>query len=148
MSFRKTFSGVKKDMKGLFRGKKRNKDKEGPGTIAEGADLEASPSRSESPFLGGGNRDIEGSGSNLAGGQISSADRPEQRAKSEPVRAGGGKTNQGDGEGGVDQTEPSQAQRPRPPSNVEAVVGGGHGETAGQVGSDTLILNNAQSDGM
>ena len=131
----KHFFGRKKDIKGLFRGKKRNKDKEGPGTIAEGADLEESPSRSESPFVGGGDRDLKGSGSNLVGGQFSSADRPEQRDKSEPVPAGG-KTNQGDGEEGADQIELSQAQRPRPHSNVKAVVGGGHGEKAGQVPSD------------
>ena len=147
MSFRNTFSGVKKDIKGLFRGKKRNKDKEGPGTIAEGADLEESPSRSESPFVGGGDRDLKGSGSNLVGGQFSSADRPEQRDKSEPVPAGG-KTNQGDGEEGADQIELSQAQRPRPHSNVKAVVGGGHGEKAGQVPSDILISDSAKPDGM
>ena len=140
MSFRNTFSGVKKDIKGLFRGKKRNKDK-GPG-------LEESLSRSESPFVGGGGCDLEGSGSNPVGGHISSADRPEQRDKSDAVPADEGKTDQGEGTGDVDQIEPSQAQSPHPHSNVEAAVGGGHGEKAGQVPSDTLILNNTQSDGM
>ena len=140
MSFRNTFSGVKKDIKGLFRGKKRNKDK-GPG-------LEESLSRSESPFLGGSDRDLGGSGSNPVGGHISLAECPAQQDKSEPVPAGGGKTSQGEGEGDLDQIEPSQAQRPLPHSNVEAVVGGGRGEKAGQVPSDTLILDRTKPDGM
>ena len=148
MSFQKTFSSVKKDIKDRFRGSKCNRGQKGPSTGEGGADMEESLSRLESPFIGGGDRDLEGSGSNPVGGHISSADRPEQRDKSEPVPADEAKTSQGEGEGDIDQIKPSQAQRPPPHSNIEAVVGGGHGEKAGQVPSDTLILDSAKPDSM
>ena len=148
MSVRETFSRLKNGVKRRFKGRKRNQDRESVGTSGGRTDLEESLSRSGSPFVGVSDRDPEGSGLNPVGGHMSSADRPAQRDKSEPVPAGGGKTNQGDGEGDVDQIEPSQAQRARPHSNVEAVVGGGHGEKADQVPSETLIPDSAKPDGM
>ena len=148
MSVRETFSRLKKGVKRRFKGRKHNQDGESVGSSGARTDLEESLSRSGSPFAGVSDRNPEGSGFNPVEGHISSADRPAQRDKSEPVPAGGGKTNQGDGEGDVDQIEPSRAQRPRPHSNVEAVTGAGHGEKADQVPSKTLIPDSAKPDGM
>ena len=149
MSFRKIVSGVKKDIKGLFRGSKRNKDKKGPGTSGEGADLEESLSRSESPFVKGGDNGIGGSGSNPVGGHIGSVDRPAQRDGSDPVFTSGSDPNQeGEGTGDVDPNEGGQTKPSLAHSDVEAVVGSGLGGRSEQVPSDASNPGSAKPDGM
>ena len=149
MSFRQKISTFKKDIKDRFKGSKRNRDKKGPGTSGESAGLEESLSRSESPFVGGGDRDLEGSGSNPVGGHIGSTDRPAQRDESEPVPAVETKTGpEGEGEGGVDENEAGQTQPSYPHPDVKAVVEGGHGERVERVPSDTSISESAKPNGM
>ena len=85
MSLRETFSKVKKDVKDRFKGSKRKKDRKRPGASGGRAEMEESLSRSESPFVEGGDRDPEGSGAGTVGGPISSTDRPAQQGRSEPA---------------------------------------------------------------
>ena len=150
MSFRQTFSKVKKDIKGRFKGLRRKRDKRGPGTSGEGTDLEESRSRSESPFAGGGDRHLEGSGSNLAGEPIGSTDRPAQRAESDLVSLGKSKPDAAEGREDVNigQSEGGQPQPLRPLSDVEAMVGSGHGGQVEPVPSDPSIPENAKPDSM
>ena len=109
MSFRQKISTFKKDIKDRFKGSKRNRDKKGPGTSGESAGLEESRSRSESPFVGGGGRDLEGSGSNPVGGHIGSTDRPAEREESEPVPAVETKTGpEGKERGTLMKTKPAR----------------------------------------
>jgi hypothetical protein len=150
MSFRQTFSKVKKDIKGRFKGLRRNRDKRGPGTSGEGTDLEESRSRSESPFVGGGDRDLEGSGSNPAGEPIVSTDRPAQQDESDPVSLGEITLDAAEGRGDVDvdQSEGGQPHPLRPHSDVEAVVGSGHSGKVEPAPSDPSIPENAEPTGM
>ena len=149
MSFRQTFSKVKKNVKGRFKGSKRNQDKTGPGTSDQSAGLEESLSRSESPFVGGGNRDLEGSGSNLVGGHIGSTDRPAQQDELDPVSLGESRPDAAEGKGDVDigQSEGGQPQPLRPQSGVEAVVGSGRSGQVEPVPSDPSIPENAKPNG-
>ena len=150
MSFRQTFSKVKKNFKGSFKGSKRNRDKTGPGTGGESVGLEESLSRSESPFVGGGHRDLEGSGSNLVGGHIGSTDRPAQQDESDPVSVGESKPDATEGKGDADsnQSEGGQPQPLRPQSDAEAAVGTGHSGKVEPVPSDPSISENAKPSGM
>ena len=149
MSFRKTVSGVKKDIKGFFRGSKRNKDKKGPGTSGEAADVGESLSRSESPFAGSGDHSLGGSGSNPVGGHIGSVDRPAQRDGSHPVFTGGSDPNQeGEGTGDVDPNEGSQTKPSLAHSDVEDVVGSGLGGRSEQVPSDASNPGSAKPQGV
>ena len=71
MSFQQSFSKViKGSIKNLFKGSQRGRDDKGSATSGERVESEESRLRSESPFVGGGNRDPDGSGSNPVGGRI------------------------------------------------------------------------------
>ena len=87
MSVRETFSRVSKDIKDRLKGSKRNKGRKRPGTSQGGADFGESLSRSESPVVGGGNRDPAGSGASTVVGRIGSTDRPVQQDGSDPGSA-------------------------------------------------------------
>ena len=150
MSFRETFSRVKKDVKDRFKGSKRKKDRKGPGASGGRAEMEESLSRSESPFVEGGDRDPEGSGAGTVGGPISSTDRPAQQGRSEPastserIEIG----QEARGKGDVDQIEAGQSQQSYPHSAVEAVVESGHGGDVEQVPPDASIPGSAEPNGM
>ena len=149
MSLRETFSKVKKDVKDRFKGSKRKKDRKGPGASGGRAELEEPLSRSESPFVGGGDHDPEGSGAGTVGGPISSADRPVQQDRSEPASTSERKIGQeARGEGDGDQIEASQTQQSYPRSAVEAVVESGHGGDVEQVPPDASIPGSAEPNGM
>ena len=150
MSFRQSFSTFKKDIKDRLKGSKRNRDKKGSGTSGERADTEESRSRSESPFVGGGDRDPEGSGSNPAGELIGLTDRPAQQDESDPVSLGEIKLDAAEGRGDVDvdQSEGGQPQPLRPHSDVEVVVGSEHSGKVEPAPSDPSIPENAEPTGM
>lgn len=59
-----------KGLKHRFKGRKRNQDRESVGTSGGRTDVEESLSRSESPFVGDGDRDREGSGASTVGGNV------------------------------------------------------------------------------
>ena len=147
MSFRQTFSKVKKDIKDRFKGLRRNRDKRGPGTSGEGTDLEESRSRSESPFVGGGDHDLEGSGSNPAGEPIVSTDRPAQQDESDPMSLGENKPDAAKGRGDVDIGQ-NQDQPLCPHPGIEAVVGSGHSGKVEPAPSVPSIPENAEPSGM
>ena len=149
MSFRKSISGVKKDIKGFFRGSKRNKDKEVPGVSEGRPDAEESLSRSESPFVGAGDHGLGGSGSNPVRGHIGSVDHPAQRDGSDPVSTSGNDPNQeGVGTGDIGPSEGDQTKPSLVHSDVEAVVGSGLGGRSGQVPSDASNPGSAKPEGM
>ena len=150
MSFRQSFSTFKKDIKDRLKGSKRNRDKKGPGTSGERAETEESRSRSESPFVGGGDRNFEGSGSNLAGELIGSTYRPAQRDESDPVSLGERKPDAVEGRGDVDTglNKGGHPQPLRPHSDVEVVVGGGHSGSVEPVPPDSSIPENAKPNSM
>ena len=150
MSFRQSFSTFKKDIKDRLKGSKRNRDKKGPRTSGGSADLDESRSRSESPFVEGGGRDLEEGGSNLAGEPIVLTDRPAQRDEPDPVSLGESKPDaaEGRGDADIDQSEGGQPQPLRPPPDVEAVVGSGHSGKVDPVPSDPSIPENAKPDSM
>ena len=146
MSFRQTFSKVKKYIKGRFKGLRRNRDKRGPGTSGEGTGLEESHSRSESPFVGGGDHDLEGSGSNSAREPIGLTDRPAERDESDPVSLGESKPDAAEGRGDVDIGQ-NQGQALHPHPDVEAVVGSGRSGQVEPVPSNLSIPENAKPNG-
>ena len=111
--------------------------------------MEEPLSRSESPFVGGGNHDPEGIGADTVGGPISPTDRLAQQGRSGPASASERKIGQeARGEGDVEQIEAGQTQRSYPHSAVEAVVESGHGANVEQVPPDASIPGSAKPNGM
>ena len=148
MKFRKTFSRVKADLKDRFKSRKRNQDGESVGTSGGGTDQERSLSRSGSPFVGVGDRDPGGSGSNPVEGLIGSTDRPAQRDGSDPAPSGESKPDQGvRGEGEIDENEAGQTQPSHPHSGVEDVIGSGRIGVVEHVTSDAPIPESAKPNG-
>ena len=149
MSFRKTLSSVKKDIRERFKKTKRNQAGENLGTSAGRTDQEESLSQSGSPFVGVGDRDPGGSGSNPVRGLIGSTDRPAQRDGSDPAPPGESKPDRGvRGEGKIDENEASQTQPSHPHSGVEAVIGSRSSGVVEHVPSDTPIPESAKPSGM
>ena len=108
MSFRKSLSNVKKDIKDRFKRPRRNQEGENLGTSGGRSDQEQSLCRSGSPFVGVSDRDTTGSGSNPVEGLIGSTYRPAQRDGSDPAPSG--------------ESKPDRSQSSHPHSGVEAVI--------------------------
>ena len=147
MSFRQSFSTFKKNIKDRLKGSKRNRDKKGPGTSGERAEMEESRSRSESPFVGDGDWDLEGSRSNPAREPIGLTDCPAERDESDPVSLGESAPDAAKGTGDED-TGQNEGQPLCPHPDVKAVVGSGRSGQVEPVPSDPSIPENAKPDSM
>ena len=141
MSFQKTLSSVKKDLKERFKKTKRNQDRESLGPSVGRTDQEELLSQSGSP---------SGSGSNPVEGLIGSTDRLAQQDGLDPTPPGESKPDQGrQREGEIDENEAGHTQPSHPHSGVEAVMGSGtsHSRVVEYVPSDTPTLETAIPSG-
>jgi hypothetical protein len=148
MSFRESFSKLKKDVKRRLKGKRHKSDRSGTDTGGESVDSTRSPSRSGLQVVGGSGRDQ--GGSNTVGGRAHSTDGPRQPDQPETMPVVESEQARGERETGVDGRKVNPIH-PNLDPDVEAVAGSGHGgevEPAYPSLSATSIPRGVKPDGM